>query len=518
MDLTQKPSRKKAANRILFNTLIVYAQKISTALISLVTTPLLLNVLGVEDFGVYNLTIGFVGMLTFFSWSLSSSTQRFIAVTIGSKNFDKLKYVLSSSLVIHISYGLLIIVVIQCVNFFYINDILDIPINRTKSIHLILTYVAGISFFSIISIPFIGTLRATEDFRTIGIVGVSESILKLIMACLLLILPGDSLILFSGLMFLVSVVSFLAYFSRVIVVKNSVYNGFALPDIALVKEMLSFVSWSVFGALAVMSRNQGVNVIINIFFGVIANAAFGISQQINNALNILAQGVTTSMSPVLMKAAGEKNNEKMLYVMRSMAKFSFFSISIISIPAFFEMPNILGFWLKVIPEGSVIFSRLTIILVLVVLLSSGMQNVFIAIGKVKVYNIYVSMFLILNLPISFFLLKSGFASYTVILVGIVLEIITICIRLILLKKFLDYKISSYFNELVEIVLPTLVVSGLLFLIKDLEVSKFSHMVMSFTISILISPFVIYRFSLDSFQKDYLLNIFHKLKIKGNGRD
>lgn len=513
MEEEKKISKNKTANRILFNTILVYAQKFSTAALALVTTPLLLRVLGVEDYGVYTLTIGFVGMLTFFTWSLSASTQRYIAVTLGEKNYDKLAHILSSSFLIHFIYGILILVVIQLINFYYVNEFLDIPDNRKDSIHYILSFVAGISFFNIIAIPFIGSLRATEDFKTIAIIGVSESLLKLIIAFLLVILSGDKLILFSGLMFLVSIFSFSAYFFRVMKVKNSIYTAFKKPEIVLIKEMLSFISWSILGAVAVMSRNQGVTVLLNIFFGVIANAAYGISQQINNALNILAQGVTASMSPVLMKAAGEKNYEKMLYMMRTMAKFSFFSISIFSIPAFFQMNYLLELWLKVVPEGSVIYGRLIIISVLVILLSSGMQNVFVAIGKVKTYNIYVSLFLILNLPISYILFKFGFASYTIIIVGIVLELITLNIRLILLNKYLDYKISTYFKEIAQITLPTLIVSILLVMLMYFNIPNFLNLILSFILSLLISPILIYKFSLDNFQRQYAMNMISKFKFK-----
>jgi O-antigen/teichoic acid export membrane protein len=149
------------------------------------------------------------------------------------------------------------------INLDYVNDFLSIPLLRKDSIHYILTFVAGISFFNIIAIPFIGTLSATEDFKTIAVIGISESTLKLVMAFLLLVLPGDKLILFSVLMFLVSIISFGAYFYRVIKVKNSMYSKFKRPELQLIKEMLSFISWSLIGALAVMSRNQGVAVLLN---------------------------------------------------------------------------------------------------------------------------------------------------------------------------------------------------------------------------------------------------------------
>ena len=210
MEKQHLKSKHKTANRILINTIIIYAQKFSTAALALVTTPLLLRVLGVEDYGVYTLTIGFVGMLTFFTWSLSASTQRYIAVTLGEKNYEKLAQVLSSSLLIHLVYGIIIIAVIEVINLFYVNTLLDIPESRQNTIHYILTFVAGISFFNIIAIPFVGSLRATEDFKSIAIIGFVESSLKLIMAFLLLWFSGDKLILFSALMFLVSIVIFLA--------------------------------------------------------------------------------------------------------------------------------------------------------------------------------------------------------------------------------------------------------------------------------------------------------------------
>lgn len=509
----KKPTKNKTADRIVLNTIIIYAQRFSTAALALITTPLLLKVLGTEDFGVYTLTIGFVATLTFFTWSLSSSTQRYIAVTLGEKNFDKLSRILSSSFLIHLIYGLLIFGIIQVINMYFVNDVLEIPDERQDSIHYILGFVAGISFFNIVAIPFIGSLRATEDFRSIAVIGVTESTLKLVMAFLLLVVSGDKLIWFSGLMFLVALMSFLAYFFRAIKAKNSIYTKISKPDFSLIKEMLAFVSWSLLGALAIMSRNQGVTVMINIFFGVIANAAYGVALQINNAINILSQGVTGSMAPVLMKAAGEKNYDKMLYMMRTMAKLSFFSISIFSIPIMFEMAYIFELWLPETPEGSVIYSRLIIVLVLVVILSSGMQNVFIAIGKVKAYNIYVSIVLVFNLPIAYVLFKLGFASYFIIIVGIVLEIVTLNIRLLLLKKYLGYKISTYFSEIGQIILPTVVVAGLLFLVDYIYMPKFVHLLVSFAISFIVSPILIYKFSMDSFQKQYVLNMISKFKPK-----
>ncbi len=497
----------------MFNTIIVYAQRFSTAALALITTPLLLRMLGVSDYGLYTLTIGFVGMLTFFTWSLSSSTQRYISVTLGEKDFQKLSRILSTSFVIHFVYAVLIILVILVINMFFVNSVLNIPKGREDSVSYIMSFVAGISFFNIISIPFIGALRAYEDFLSIAVIGLIESVSKLLMAFLLLFVAGDKLMFFSMLMFCVAAVIFCLYYFRVKRFKEHSFKLFAALDKQLAREMLSFISWTLLGALATMSRNQGVAVVLNIFFGVVTNAAYGISQQVNNAINILSQGVSTSMAPVLMKSAGEKNYSKMLYTMRTMSKMSFFSISVFSIPLYFEMPFILKLWLKEVPADSIIFARYIIISVLVLIMSAGMQNVFIAIGKVKAYNLWVSVLLILNLPISYVLFQYGYPNYSIIVVGIILEIISLGIRLYLLNKYLEYDVRSYAQEIIQILLPTAVVVGLLILLTYPEIPQLVRVVCSFLISFTVSPVLIYRYSLDTQQKQYVVNMLSKFRRK-----
>lgn len=469
--------------------------------------------LGVSDYGLYTLTIGFVGMLTFFTWSLSSSTQRYISVTLGEKDYQKLSKILSASFLIHLVYAILILLVILVINMFFVNSVLNIPEGREDSVGYIMSFVAGISFFNILSIPFMGALRAYEDFVSIALIGLAESVSKLIMAFMLLFIAGDELMFFSMLMFGVSIIIFSLYYIRVKQQKEHSFKLFASPDKLLAREMLSFMSWSLLGALATMSRNQGVAVVLNIFFGVVTNAAYGISQQVNNAINILSQGVSTSMAPVLMKSAGEKNYGKMLYTMRTMSKMSFFSISIFSIPLFFEMPFVLRLWLKEVPADSVIFARLIIISVLVLILSAGMQNVFVAIGKVKEYNLWISLLLILNLPISYVLFLYGYPNYSIIVVGIVLELISLGFRLYLLKKYLEYDVSTYFQEAMQILMPTAVVAVLLVVITYIPMPNLAHAVLTFLISLSVSPVLIYRYSLDSQQKQYVVNIVSKIRRK-----
>lgn len=467
-----------------------------------------------EDYGVYNLTIGFVGVLSFFSWSLSASTQRYISVTMGQNDPDKLAKVISSAFFIHGIYAVIILLVIMLIAFFFSGTLMNLPVARLISIKYILTFVGGISFFGIISVPFVGILRASEDFLSIGIIGITESFCKLLLALLLVFLEGDKLLIYSFLMFLLSILIFILYYFRIRKMNKEFNSFFRLKDNLLVKEMLSFISWTLLGALAIMSRHQGVQVLLNLFFGVVTNAAYGVSIQINNALNILSQGFSSSMSPILMKSAGEGNHVKMLYVMRTMAKFSFFSISIFSIPVFFEMPFLLKAWLGIVPEGSILFSRLTILLVLLAILSAGMQNVFTAIGKVKIYNLYISIILILNIPISYFLFYNGFPSFSIIIVAIGLEAISLFVRLLLLKRYLNYRIQDYLFEIGQILLPTFLVFGLLLVSFFIfSFNELQHLLVSFLIAIILSPLLIYRLSLDNYQREYVNGFLKRIRLK-----
>jgi Na+-driven multidrug efflux pump len=278
------------------------------------------------------------------------------------------------------------------------------------------------------------------------------------------------------------------------------------------KEMSSFLSWSLVGSLALTSRNEGVQVILNIFFGVVMNAAYGIAMQVNAAMSIMSQGVLGSLSPQIIKSAGQKDYEKMIFLMRTMSKFAIFSVSLFAIPLFFECGTILSIWLGKVPENTIAFVRLFIIFAQIMLLSAGIQMVFDALGKVKEYNIWVSLILLLNLPIGYTLFQSNFPSYTIVVIGMGLELISLQVRLLLLKKHVSFSILDfYFDTLKRIVLPSLCIATLLYLIRFLELNKYPQLFVTFTVALVIYPFLIYALSLDQKQKEILGGFLSKMR-------
>lgn len=503
--------KASTANRTAINTVVIYSQRFFAAGLSLITTPIILNSLGVKDYGLYTLTIGLVGMLSFLNWSLSSSTQRYIAFAIGEKNNEKLKKIFSTSLVIHFFYGLILMFIISFIGCFFVEQILTIPANRYEDAKNVLYVVAGITFITIISIPFLGVLRANENFVAISVLGVLETILKLGIALTLLFLTDNKLLIYALLLLLISILIFIInYF---IVKKNykEIAVNFKFYDNFLVKEMMSFFSWSLLGAFAIMSRNEGVQVLINMFFGVVKNAAYGITMQVSAAMSILSQGIIGSISPQIIKSAGAGETTKMIFLMRTMSKFAIFSISIVVIPVFFECPILLKFWLINVPTDTVVYVRLIIIFGQIMLLSAGIQTVFDALGKVKIYNIWVSFVLILNLPIAYIFFKLGYPSYTIIIVGMTLELVTLGIRLRLLKQYVSFSIKEFFSDTIfRICMPTLFVSLIVYLSGFWNISSMFNLVLSFLISFTLYPLVIYNFSLEARQKELLSGMLSKI--------
>lgn len=501
-----------AANRVALNTILIYTQRFFAAGLSLFTTPLLLKALGIEDYGIYALTIGFVGMLAVLNWSLSNATQRYTSFAIGEGDYEKLKKVFSTALVIHFLYGLLLFIVLIGISFFFVEDFLNIPAGKIALAKNVLNIVAFMSFLSILTIPFLGILKSQENFLSISLIGIIESIFKLAIAILLLKLASNRLIMYAVLLLMVSIISFSIY---VYVVKRN-YKMVSISakfyDKSQAREMSSFLSWSLLGSLALTSRNEGVQVLLNIFFGVVLNAAYGIAMQINAAMSILSQGVLGSLSPQIIKSAGQKDYTKMIFLMRTMSKFAIFSVSILAIPLFFECGTILHLWLGKVPSNTIIFVRLFIVFGQIMLLSAGIQNVFDALGKVREYNIWVSLILLLNLPFAYFFFKFNYPPYTIILVGMTLELLSLQVRLYLLKKHVDFSFLYFYSDTIKrIIFPSLCIALLLYSIRYLDLNIYLQLITTFLASLIFYPFLIYTLSLEAKQKEILHGFLIKIK-------
>lgn len=500
--------------KFVVNIVFLYLQRILAASLSLVTTPLILHNLGVEDFGIYTLTIGVVVMIGFLNLSLSAATQRYISFSIGEKNLDKSRRAFFSSTIIHVAYAFIFLFFLLIFYFIGIEKYLNIPIDKVEKTNQLFLIISCVTFFNIINVPLIGLVKAHDKFKFFSIVGVFDSLYKLTVALsLVYVVFMDKLLYYGIAMALFAVITFIAYVLYTFKFPEKSYD-FKYFDKDLLKEMLSFISWTLLGAVAIMGRNQGVAVIINIFFGVVKNAAYGIALQVYAAVTILSQAISTSLNPTLVKSAGEGNHKKMIYMMETMSKFTFISVSIFGIPLIIIMPYFLEIWLNEVPEDSVIFSRFIVISGLVMLLSAGVKSTFLAIKEVKAYNLTVSIILLFNLPLSALLFYLGAPAYTIIIVGIILELVSFWKCHFLLQKYIDFDAKSFIDRKIKnLIVPLVGISLLSSTMNYFVFSKFDYgiFVMMFMFIIAYS-IVTFKYSLDSSQKLIVKSYIDKIKM------
>jgi O-antigen/teichoic acid export membrane protein len=501
---------------VAFNAFIVTFQRVASAALGIVTTPIILSILGVEDYGLYVLVVGFVASLAFVNWSLSMTTQRYVAFALGEANVTNQKKAFNNALVIHFVYALLIGLVIVVFAATTVNNFLNVPEGREIAARNLMFIVAGTTFVSIIGVPYLGVLKAVENFTLYALLNILDSIFKLCIALLLLTLPTsiDKLLVYALLLLtsacIVFVISVISCSWKHPISRLSLQ----FFDMDTLKKMLSFMGWNLLGSLAILGRNQGVSVLLNLFFGVVVNAAYGIAMQINSAMGILTQGITSAITPKILKSAGSDDNEAMISRMVQMTKWGIIFSSFFALVFINEASFLLSLWLGTLPDGAVIFSQLIILFSISTAFSGGLQTVFNAIGKVKTYNIFVSTILLLNLPIAYMLFKWGYASYTIMLVAISLELVAMAVRLLLLKKYINYSISKYlYSVLVTTLIPTLIVFAVINITNNFYDNAYLRFANTAVLTLLLQSAAVYFFMLSGNEKGELISLILKFRKK-----
>ena len=278
--------------------------------------------------------------------------------------------------------------------------------------------------------------------------------------------------------------------------------------------MMGFTSWNIIGAVAILGRNQGVAVVLNIFFGVIANAAFGVALQIQAALGVFSQGVVAAMTPRILKSAGRNDQSVMLNNAYLTSKYGLFVMSFICVPLLINMSHILSLWLKTVPENAVIFSRLIIVFLLCTAFSVGIQTIFHGINKVKVYNITISTILLLNIPLAAILFSCNFPPYSIFMVSILLELISFFVRLYLLKKHINFSPLNYLlKQGREVVAPFCIV----FLIVNITARNIENATLQLILTSLLSTLslgvLFYFFSINIEERQSIKTLLNKIPFR-----
>jgi O-antigen/teichoic acid export membrane protein len=424
-------------------------------IINLYAVRILLNALGVEDYGIYNVIAGVITMLYSVSSVLSTATVRYYSYSIGENNFERLRNIFSTSLSIHVLLSLLIILLGETAGLWFVNTQLVIPDDRMEAVNWIYQF----SIFSFISmimqVPFSAAIIAHENMGIFAIISTAESVLKLIAALLIYVIPLDGLIVYGATLFLISaliLVSFIIIGQR----KYAECHYKRPTEKVLFKELLSFSGWSLFGSVAGVGISQVNTIMVNVFFGPFVNAARAISFQFNMAINSFIGSVLLAIRPRMIKSYAEESYLYLNKIFYLSNKFIYYSLLMICLPLIFEMETILALWLRTTNTQTELFSKLILVYALIMSLNNPISIIIQATGHVKEYHISVEFFTLLCAPSTYLLFKLGYPAYSTYSVMIIAAVASHVVRLICLKKY--YRPFSYSEYIKSFLFPALAIT------------------------------------------------------------
>ncbi len=501
-------------NKILINTIILYIKIVITMLMSFISVPIVLRALGAEDYGVYMLVAGVIAMLTFLNNAMAVATQRYLSVTIGKGNQERVTNVFTCSVYLHILIGLIVCGIFEIASLFLFDGFLNITHERIPAAKSIYQSLVISTFFVIISVPYDAALNAKENMLVFSLAFIIASVLRLLLAISLLYVPTNRLILYGIGM---ACIQLIEVFIKRKYVLHTYKDMHRLPlpklDKSLFKEMFVFSGWNTFGAFAGVCRNQGIAIVLNLFFGTIINTAYGVANQVNGILLSFSGSLQKAINPQLMQSEGAEQRTRMLSLAETSIKMSVLIFATIAIPLILEMDVILEWWLGVVPEHTIRFCQLVLLINLIAQFTVGIMAAIQAMGQIKMYQISMSVILFINLPISYLILYFGGTAEQVIVSMFLLEMVALLARLLFARQLLKFSLSTYLKTTLIPLSVVLLITFFCGLLVHRYVSTF--MILRVGVVVIVTTLVLvistYYIVLNFQERALILNKFIKWK-------
>ena len=434
--------------RIARNTLLLYLRTIFVMLITLYTSRVVLQTLGVDDYGIYSVVGGFVSMFSLISSALTNTIMRFITFELGHGDKERLNRIFSTGINIQIVLAIISILLIESFGLWFLNSKMNIPPERLYAANWVLHCSAIVFAVNLLNIPFHAILVAHERMSAYAYISILEVVLRLLIVYLLYISQWDKLIIYAILQTIVAIIIRIiygAYCTRNF--QEARYHR--VHDNSLVREMFSFAGWSFFPNTAYLFNTQGINIAINMFFNVGVNAARGIATQVQGALMQFVDNFTMAMNPQITKlyAAGEKREMERL-VIRG-AKFSYLLALMICLPVLIETEYILELWLTEVPAHTVAFIRLAVVGTLIDRLGNTGYTACMATGNIKKYVIWITSIGFLVFPVTVLVYYLGAPVETTYIVYAIVYIGVDAVRLWIMKGLLNFPVGEFIQETIS---------------------------------------------------------------------
>lgn len=448
--------------RIAKNTLLLYLRMLFMMVIGLYTSRVILDKLGEVDFGIYNVVGGFVTMFAIISGAMTSATQRFLSFEIGKGREGNVKEIFGTMVYIHLFLALVILLVGEVVGVWFLNVHMNFPPTRYNAANWVFQLSLLVFILNVINVPYNGALIAYEKMSAFAYFSIFDAIFKLAICYIITLTPFDKLVVYAVLMALTQILLLLIYFvyCRVKFQECRFTGKF---NVEYGKNVGSFVGWNLIGSLAGIAKEQGVNIVLNMFFGPAVNAARGIAYQVLSKLNGFVTNFQMAMNPQIIKNYASGDRTSMYKLVFRGAKFSYVLLLTLSLPVIIESPMILSLWLKNVPEYTVIFLRLVLFIALLNTLSNPLIISMHASGKVRDYQIVVGGMSLLTLPLVYLGFKiCGLQPYHAMTICFIVEFVCHVLRLFMLKQSMNFPMKEYlcqvtakviFITLISLVIP-----------------------------------------------------------------
>ena len=435
----------KADNaRLAKNTMFLYFRMIFIMAVTLYTSRVVLRVLGVEDFGIFNVVAGVVAMFGFLNSSMSATTQRFISFSLG-RGDDNLNKVFSTCVLTHALIALGVLVLVESVGLWFLYNKMIIPEVRMDAAFWVFQFSALSTVVTAMSIPFNADIIAHEKMSAFAYISIVEVCLKLLIVFLLDVGNIDKLVLYGFLLLLVQCGIFLTYMGYCL--RHFKESRFRFVyEKKLFSEVFSFAGWNLWGYLASILYTQGLNILLNVFFGPVVNAARGLANQVDGAIRLFASNFQMAINPQIVKTYAAKDLESMHKLVFRSSKFSFFLLLALSLPVMIEAPVILRLWLSTVPDWTASFLRLMLVVVIVDSVANPLMTSAAATGRIKLYQSVLGGIQLLIVPVAYVVLRMGGEPNSVFVVHICICLIAFAVRLFIVRGMIGLSIKKYLME------------------------------------------------------------------------
>lgn len=503
--------------RIAKNTLLLYFRMLFLMAVSLYTSRVVLNALGVEDFGIYNVVGGVVAMFSMLSGSLSSAITRFITYELGTGNRENLKKIFSSAVTIQAGLAVLFILIAEAAGVWFLNVKMNIPDARMAAANWVFQLSVLTFAVNLISVPYNASIIAHERMSAFAYISILEATGKLGIAFLIVISPIDKLVFYAVLMCMVALVvrvAYGAYCKRHF--EECTYRF--IFDRDLLKRMFGFAGWNFIGAASAVLRDQGGNIVINLFCGPAVNAARGIAFQVNTAVHGFVTNFMTALNPQITKSYAASDRDYMMTLIYQGARLSFYMLLLLSLPVLVNTHYILGLWLKTVPGHTVLFVQLVLLFGMSESISNPLITAMLATGRIRNYQLVVGGLQMMNLPVSYVLLRTGMFPEVVIVVAIIISQCCLAARLLMLRGIIGLSVRKYLKKVYANVLVVTAVSAIIpFLLAfELEESFLNFLLLSL-VALICTWITIYYVGCSKTERQFILNKLYTLRNKLNKR-